>query len=192
MKKLLFVNACVRGKGISRTYDLAETYIKHLVSKEECEVTEIDLMEINPEYHTYSNFAAYEEQALNGIDDPNNFQLAKQFAASDYIVVAAPFWEFSFPAILASYIENISVANIAFKYTERGSAGLCKASKLVYICTIGDQIRGEEDPIGEKLLHRLTKLYGIPEFEAFYAQGLDTWGADVEAIMKKAKEDAML
>lgn len=189
MKKLLFINACVRGKEVSRTYELAQKYLEEITKGNEYEVEELDLMKINPEYHTYSNFSEYNEKAENGVNDPENFLLAKQFADSDYIVIAAPFWEFSFPAILSSYIENISVANIAFKYTERGSQGLCKASKLVYICTIGDYIRGENDGIGEKLLKRLSQLYGIPEFEAYYAQGLDAWEANVEEIMEEAKKE---
>ncbi len=188
MKKLLFVNACVRGREISRTYDLAKTYIDTINSNEEYEVEEVDLMEVNPPYHTYSNFSQYEKASEDVSANLDKFTLATQFAQSDYIVVAAPFWEFAFPAILSAYIENISVAGIAFKYTDRGSVGLCKATKLVYVSTIGDFIRSDEDGIGEKLWKRLSKLYGIEEFECYYAEGLDAYGADVEKIMQKAKQ----
>lgn len=187
MKKLLFVNACVRGREISRTYDFAKTYIDTLNSNEEYEVEEVDLMEVNPPYHTYSNFSQYEKASEDVSANLEKFTLATQFAQSDYIVVAAPFWEFAFPAILSAYIENISVAGIAFKYTDRGSAGLCKATKLVYVSTIGDFIRSDEDSVGEKLWKRLSKLYGIEEFESYYAEGLDAYGADVEKIMQEAK-----
>lgn len=188
MKKLLFINACVRGKERSRTYELAQVYLEKFKEIEGHSVEELDLMCVNPPYHTYSNFDEYNNKVEHAVQDEGNFELAKQFADSDYIVIAAPFWEFSYPAILSAYIENISVANITFKYTDKGSVGLCKAKKLVYICTIGDYIRDEDDGLGEKLLKRLSRLYGIPDFEVIYAQGLDAWGADIDEILECAKD----
>ena len=37
------------------------------------------------------------------------FRYAHQFKNADRIVIAAPFWDLSFPALLKVYIENVSV-----------------------------------------------------------------------------------
>lgn len=71
------------------------------------------------------------------LDQPM-FDPARQFAAADRIVIAAPFWDLCFPAILKIYLERISVTDITFGYDEQGAmVGLCKASKLLLITTRG-------------------------------------------------------
>ena len=59
------------------------------------------------------------------------FELARQFAAADQIVIAAPYWDLSFPAALKQYFEQINVLGITFAYTPEGvPKGLCRARKL--------------------------------------------------------------
>ena len=49
----------------------------------------------------------------------------------DIIVIGAPFWDLSFPAILKIFIENIYVTGLVTKFGENGKpVGLCKAKKL--------------------------------------------------------------
>ena len=59
------------------------------------------------------------------------FDLARQFAAADLVVIAAPYWDLSFPAALKQYLEQINVVGITFIYTPEGiPKGLCKSRKL--------------------------------------------------------------
>ena len=44
------------------------------------------------------------------------FKYAKQFAEADTIVVAAPYWDMAFPALLKIYPEQITVCGITFRY----------------------------------------------------------------------------
>ena len=56
------------------------------------------------------------------------FAYARQFAQADEIIIAAPFWDLSFPAVLKSYLEQINVVGITFRYTPEGiPEGLCRA-----------------------------------------------------------------
>lgn len=48
------------------------------------------------------------------------FRYAKQFAQAADIVVAAPYWDLSFPAILKVYLEQICVTGLTFQYTPEG------------------------------------------------------------------------
>ena len=57
------------------------------------------------------------------------FRYAKAFAEADEILIAAPFWDLAFPAILRNYIENICVQGLTFYYTEEGfPTSLCTVS----------------------------------------------------------------
>lgn len=56
------------------------------------------------------------------------FDWAKEFASADAVVIAAPYWDFSFPAVLKQYLEAITIVGLTFYYTEEGfPKGLCKA-----------------------------------------------------------------
>ena len=69
------------------------------------------------------------------------FEQAKRFANADTIVIAAPFWDLSFPAVLKIYFENITVSGVTFEYSEKGRPlGKCRAKKLYYITTSGGYI----------------------------------------------------
>ena len=167
MKNLLFINACMRGER-SRTLVIAKKFIETLSAKNEINIIERDLTMGDISFLCAKDF----DETNGNINEDIPHDLAYEFAKADEIVIAAPFWEFEFPAVLSCYIETISKAKITFNYGENGSFGMCKADKLTYIYTAGD-ILSDDDKIGEKRLKRLTKLYGIHEFQAISALGLD-------------------
>ena len=115
------------------------------------------------------------------------FAPAWQFARADTIVVAAPFWDLSFPGLLKNYIEYINVSDITFTYVKDQPVGLCRAKRLYYVTTAGGPIFAD---FGFSYLEALAKsFYGIPEVVNFAAQGLDLEGSDVDAILRDAKAE---
>ena len=120
-----------------------------------------------------------------------DFDFAKQFAAADIIVVAAPYWDLMFPAALKVYLENITVSGITFFYTKEGRPrSLCKAKALYYVTTSGGFI-GQND-FGFSYIKALAQnFFGITEIHRYAVEGLDIFGADVEQIMCKAKAEIM-
>lgn len=194
MEDLLFINACVRGQK-SRTLQLARRFLgawQH--AHPEAVITELDLCRdrLSPQYPEVLE----ERDALwsaGKLDDPL-FQPARQFAAAGRIVIAAPFWDLSFPAILKIYLERISVTNITFGYDDLGrSVGLCKADKLLLITTRGGDFSIPEISwmeMGARQLEALCAMYGIPSFQCLTAQGLDDIRNDKEAILSQAMDQA--
>ena len=194
MEDLLFINACVRGQK-SRTLQLARRFLgawQH--AHPEAVITERDLCRdrLSPQYPEVLE----ERDALwsaGKLDDPL-FQPARQFAAAGRIVIAAPFWDLSFPAILKTYLERISVTNITFGYDDLGrSVGLCKADKLLLITTRGGDFSIPEISwmeMGARQLEALCTMYGIPSFQCLTAQGLDDIRNDKEAILAQAMDQA--
>ena len=175
---LLFINACVRKK--SRTKRLADLFL----AKRNKPFQEIRLQEVE--------FPVFDEEFLKRRDrlimeqDFSNpmFDLARQFADADDIVIAAPFWDLSFPAALKQYFEQINVLGVTFLYTPEGMPkGLCRAKSLTYITTAGGNAVPEEFGFGYvKALAQ--NFYGIPDVRLIKAEGLDIVGADTEAILQ--------
>lgn len=176
MKSLLFINACVREEH-SRTLRVANAYLNSRKKNEEVTVIERNL---NKEALTYMTNHSFDSSM--GEQRPMSTKLAEEFAKADEIVLAAPFWEFLFPAMVNCYFEAVSIVGQTFQYTDTGSVGLCRAEHFTYIYTAGDYI-SKEDRLSETYLEKLTKLYGINKFSVIVADGLDIQGNDAEKIV---------
>ena len=126
--------------------------------------------------------------AAGKLDDPL-FADAWQFARADRIVLAAPFWELSFPAILRIYLERVSMRDITFGYEESGLVGRCRAEKLLLVTTRGGDYSLPETEwmeMGARQLKALCAMFGIPKFELLCAEGLDDERVDAQARMDEA------
>lgn len=188
--QVLFINACVRGTHVSRTYHIAKSFLNEVSALHpDWIVTERNLSDLMPAYLHRGNFDEHDAKIFAGhIDDPS-FASAREFASADRIVIAAPFWEFAFPAILSTYLETVSVTGITFRYEDDHSVGLCQASRMLYITTRGGDFTSPsctDLKLGEKMLRNLSTLYGIPRFDVLSADGLDLFGANVEQLVDQA------
>ncbi len=124
--------------------------------------------------------------AKGDYSDPS-FDYAKQFAQADVIVIAAPFWDLSFPALLKTYIEHIYVTGIVSKYGSDGRPiGLCRAKKLYYVTTAGGPYDGRFSY--DCLKEMAQTCFGIQETQLIYADMLDVDGYDAEEILKNCME----
>ena len=179
---ILYINACVRRD--SRTKRLAEC----LLGKLDEPFTEVRLEDI-PFPVTDEAYLKKRDEMIEAEDfsDPA-FALAKQFAEADCVVIAAPYWDLSFPAALKQYFEHINVRGITFTYTPEGiPRGLCRAKHVYYVMTAGGSYVPEEFGFG--YVKALAQgYYGIEDVQLIQAVGLDIVGADAEEILQKSME----
>ena len=175
--KILFVNACVRPE--SRTAELSQ----HLLKKLDGEITEVSLY--NEGLLPLCN-EGIEKRALHDVSG-KEFEYARQFSKADIVVIAAPFWDLSFPAVLKLYFENITVSGITFEYSEKGfPVSKCNAKKLYYITTSGGYI-GDNNWGFDYVKALAENFFGINDISFYSAEGLDIFGTDVKGVMDKAK-----
>lgn len=176
----LFINACIRGEE-SRTLKLCREYLATLDDVTEVNLDRLALVPLDREKVAYRS----QLQKAKVFDDAI-FDLAKQFAAADSIVIGAPYWDLSFPAALKTYIEYISVCDITFGYSPEGiPTGLCKAGMLSYITTCGGSLEGAN--YGYEYICAIAKMFGIENTRMAAAEMLDVIGQDVEANMDAAR-----
>ena len=185
--KLLFVDCCISQRGEeSRTHKLAEAYLKAYLDRH----PEADLETVSPEEllelapFDVEMLEERESLAQSGAFDDHVFDMARQFAEADAVVVAAPYWDMSYPAALRTYIEYISANGLAYHYEADGCHGDCAAERLVYLTSGGDF--EHEDSVGVVHWRQLCGLFGIGQFDYVFAGGLDIDPAKTPALLESA------
>ena len=178
---VLMINACVRPA--SRTRQLAEQVLREIGG----DVTEVNL---EKEAIAPLNRERLERRdrvlAEGRLDDPM-LRYALQLRDADQIVMAAPYWDGSFPSLLKIYMEAVTVCGVTFRYSEEGvPIGLCRAKRLIYVTTSGGPLVYDAAGYGY-IRHLCTEFYGIKDVRLVKAEGLDIVGADVQAIMADAE-----
>ena len=179
MKKILFINACIRPE--SRTLILA----KHLLSKLDGQVEEVNLEEeaipaLNGERLKYR----LEILSTGKFEDPM-LRYAMQFKDADVIVMAAPYYDLSFPSALKNYLESVDCVGLTFCYDEKEEPQtLIKAKKLYYVSTGGGKMNKSFGFDYIKAV--MEEFYHIPDVKGFFAEKLDLMGSEPTEIMQVA------
>ena len=180
--KILYVNASVRPD--SRTKRLAKYLLDRIpAEKKIINLGDENIKPLNNEILEVRTRLIAENNFDNAI-----FHYAKDYAEADMIIIVAPYWDLSFPALLKNYFEAVNVNGLVFRYTNEGQIeGLCKAKKLIYITTSGGKIVSDEFGFG--YVKTLAKeFHGINDVEYIKAEELDIQGAKIEEILQKAEK----
>ena len=166
MKNLIYINACMRAG--SRTRRIATPIIE--VLRKRYNVETVDLTKNL--YPVADNYTL--EDRNQGIVPPEHNALAKRIAAADRIVIAAPFWDMSFPSALKVFFENMSLFGVTFDSNDKECYGLCKAEKVMYITTRGMDIStGDSLEQATPYIKALSHLWGWGKLTVISAQNMD-------------------
>lgn len=174
---VLEVQASARGEGsISR--DLTADLIAALEARHgDLNVTRRDLAKGLPfvdEAWVAANFTPDEDrtsthrQILSRSDD-----LVAELQAADVIVIGAPMYNFSVPAVLKAWIDMIARARLTFEYTENGPRGLLEGKKAYVVVPSGGVPVGSPADFATPYLRHALKFVGITDVEFIGAQGAD-------------------
>lgn len=167
MKKLLYIDACIRDEE-SRTKRIATPIIEALKEKYDVQslvINDLDLSIVQKELIT---------KRMNGNIEPQVMKWAESVRDADRIVIAAPFWDMSIPAALKNFLELCSIFDVTFKSDDKTCYGNCKSEKTLYITTRGMDIdTGDVLDQGTSYLKALAWLWGIGSVQIVSAQNMD-------------------
>ena len=167
MKKLLYIDACIRGEE-SRTKRISTPIVEAL--KEKYEVETFCLNELNLSIVQKDLI----DMRMRGQIDSEVMGWAECVRDADRIDIAAPFWDMSIPAALKNFFELCSIFDVTFKSNDKTCYGNCKAEKMFYITTRGMDIdTGHELDLGTSYLKALSWLWGIGPLQVVAAQNMD-------------------
>ncbi len=179
MEKLVIIDSCMRAE--SRTRRILNAAREVLSTRYDIEIIDVNvagLLPLTPEGL---------EERTSGIVPEQTLLLAKTIAAADRLVVAAPFWDMSFPATLKAFFENMSLYGVTFEDNGHTCVGLCKCKKVMYITTRGMDVEtGSPREQGSSYLMALSTLWGLGEVTTVAAKNLDYLSTDeVEAKIEE-------
>ena len=166
MKKVFYVDACLRAG--SNTKKIADAIIAKLSEK-----YDVETVSLSENVFPVVNNDILNDRA-NGIVPDKYVEMAKSLANAERLVIAAPFWDMSFPSALKVFLENMSLFNVTFGSNEKECYGLCKAEKVLYITTRGMDIStGGDLEQATPYLKAIGKLWGLGELHVISAQNMD-------------------
>lgn len=195
MANVLYIKANAKKEGQSRTFKISDAFIEAYQKLNPAdEVTTLDLYQENIGFLPIDELAQlHTPKEGEGKDNPI-LKYAYQFRDADKIVISAPFWNLSFPAILKAYLDYVTVSGITFRYTATGPEGLVKSDKVVYFTSRGGNYLAEplsNLEMGARYLHTLLSFLGVKDFKTISADGLDIIGNDAEAIVNQTIKEAL-
>lgn len=180
---MLVVDCCVRGDA-SSTRQYYEAFLwKNGYTEENVTVLKLAEQDIAPLMS--ADLEKRDALRYAGKYDDAMFDLARQFRDADEILVAAPFWDLSFPSILKVYLEHVSVCDITFGYASDGSSvGYCKAKRLLYFSSCGGFVGVEH--LGFAYVKAFAEMMGIHNCEPYIIEGMDIDLTKREALLQDA------
>ena len=185
METILYVDACVN-RETSRTERLAQALLAKLTDGREAHVSTLVLEDADMRPLTGDDVNRRTQLARAGAFDDVLFDAAKQMSQADTVVIAAPYWDLSFPSKLKVYVEHLSAQGVTFRYSEAGvPVSLCRGKRLYYVTTSGGYV-GELDFGYQQIKVLFTLFFGFETAECFRAEGLDIVTNDADAIMSEA------
>jgi len=92
---------------------------------------------------------------------------------ADTLVIGAPMYNFSVPAMLKSWTDHVARAGVTFKYTDQGAVGLLQNKKVyVVVSTGGLHAEGVTDFM-RPYLRTILGFLGLTDITVIVADGLN-------------------
>ena len=178
---MLVIDSCVRGdQSFTRRY--YEAYLRKN-GIDEVDLLDLSKMALSP---VDASYLLRRDPLRKGkhFEDPI-FDMARQFRDAEEILIAAPYWDLSFPALLKIYLEHVSVCDLTFGYDEMGrTVGYCQAARLLYFSSCGGYVG--EHHLGFEYIKSFSEMLGIRHCEAYTLEGMDIDPLKRESLLQMA------
>ncbi len=96
-------------------------------------------------------------------------ELVAEVMAADVLLIATPIYNFSVPASLKAWIDQVARARLTFRYTENGPQGLLADKKAYVLATSGGTEVGSAIDFATPWLKFVLGFLGITEVEVIAA-----------------------
>ena len=197
MSTLLRIDASPRGD-VSNSKAIADKIVQTLVSKDaELTVTHRDLSAME------SDIPSLTEETIAGFYTPKDELTAELMAATlisdelimelqtaDTLVISAPIYNFSLPASLKAWIDQIVRINETFSFDGVSFGGLVNAKKAILALSYGAKGYVDGGELAgmnffEPYLVSLLTFLGVDEIQVFRLEGTNTLSPEIVEINKQ-------
>ncbi|MCU7613380.1 NAD(P)H-dependent oxidoreductase [Chryseobacterium sp. GMJ5] len=176
MANILNIKTSISGEN-SISNQLSQRVIDQLLEKDpDSKVVVRDLAadpipHLEIEHFTASRMADDEKNDVQKMASQYSDQSLRELQEADIIVIGVPFYNFTFPSTLKSWIDSISVAGKTFSFADGTPKGLIKNKKLYLNFSIGGVYENGLIENMEFYLRTLFGFIGITDVEVFKIQG---------------------
>lgn len=183
--KILHINSSGRVEG-SVTRDISAQLVGQLQQQTGHQLIRLDLAEGLPfidEQWIAANFTdpaerSERQKAKLALSD----SLVADLQQASHIVIAAPIYNFSVPAVLKAWIDMVARARVTFRYTENGPEGLLKGKKAYLVVASGGVPLGSEVDYASTYLRHVLGFLGIDDVTLVDANALGRAANESENI----------
>ena len=112
-------------------------------------------------------------------------ELIAELNWADHIVLATPMYNFSVPATLKAWIDQVCRAGITFRYTSDGPVGLLTGKRADIVITTGGVTLGSPADFLSGYLRQVFAFIGIDEINIFAAERMNL---DSAASIKQVRQ----
>lgn len=181
MARILRIDASARTDG-SVSRDLTDRLVQRLAGASG-EVTIRDLAETAPDFvdadWVGANFTAPEDRSqAQRRTLADSERLVQELEAADHIVIGAPIYNFSVPAVLKAWIDQVARARRTFVYTQTGPKGLLDNKTAWLVVASGGTPVDSEIDFATPYLRHILGFLGISDVRVIDA---GRWGLLSEA-----------
>ncbi len=176
--KILQINGSARSQGAHST-TLANRISQRLLEQNPGARLQVLDLAINP-------VPAFDEEAIGALFTPADQRIAHQHARAtqsmalvqqlqdaDVLVLGVPMYNFGISSQLKNWIDNVSLNQVTFRYTENGPEGLLKNKRAYVGFARGGLYRGTEADTQTPYFKAWLKFVGIEDVHFIYAEGLN-------------------
>ena len=111
--------------------------------------------------------------------------LITEIKKADTIVIGSPVYNFSVPAVLKAWIDQIARVGVTFKYTPDGPVGLLSGKRAIIVLASGGTPVGSDIDYASGYLKHIMGFIGITDVTIIAA---DTLGNDADAKIAAAND----
>lgn len=110
--------------------------------------------------------------------------LVAELQAADTVVIGVPIYNFSVPAALKAWIDQVARVGVTFRYSPDGPVGLLEGKRAILAVASGGTAVGSEIDFATGYLRHVLGFIGITDVEVVHA---DRLMADADAARAKAE-----
>jgi FMN-dependent NADH-azoreductase len=112
--------------------------------------------------------------------------LITEIKQADTIVIGSPVYNFSVPAVLKAWIDQIARVGVTFKYTPDGPVGLLSGKRAIIVIASGGTSVGSDIDYASGYLKHIMGFIGITDVTIIAADALAN---DADAKIAAANDD---
>lgn len=112
-------------------------------------------------------------------------ELISELKEADVLVIGAPIYNFSIPAVLKAWVDQIARVGVTFHYTEEGPKGLLEGKKAYIVVATGGVPVGSPADFAVPYLKQVLGFVGVSDVEVIAAEGV---AVDRDGAIVKARE----